>query len=299
MKSEPAFDLAHFVNGDELRALIERARLEDLGERADDVTSRLCVPAEQDGAGRVVARGAGTLAGAAVLATIGEVYDPRLSIALERADGDAIGAGDAVAQMRGPVRSLLAMERVALNLLGHMTGIATMTARFVEAVAGTKARIVDTRKTLPGLRGLQKYAVACGGGTTHRMGLHDAMLVKDNHIAHLSPSALPAALSAAIAEARAQQPALKFVEVEVDSLEQLTAVLSLDVDIVLLDNMAPATLQQAVAMRDRQNARVQLEASGGVSLETVRAIAETGVERISVGALTHSPPAVDLAMDMT
>jgi nicotinate-nucleotide pyrophosphorylase (carboxylating) len=212
-------------------------------------------------------------------------------------DGSSLDVGTVVAELTGPVRSLLAIERVALNFLTHLCGIATLTARYVAAVAGTDATICDTRKTLPGLRALGKYAVACGGGVNHRLGLHDAMLIKDNHLAHLPADQWQAVLSDAIERARADRPGLAFVEIEVDRIDQLRPALACNPDFVLLDNMSVPQLRQAVSIRDAEAPGVQLEASGGVTLETVRPIAEAGVDRISVGALTHSAPALDLAVD--
>ena len=206
--------------------------------------------------------------------------------------------GDVVGTLSGSLRGILAVERVLLNLLTHLSGIATLTAAYVAQVAGTSADIYDTRKTIPGLRDLAKYAVACGGGCNHRMGLHDAVLVKDNHIAHIAPAELPGALARMVVAARAAKPRPTFVEIEVDTLDQLRAVLPTGPDIVLLDNMAPDQLRDAVALRNAAAPGVLLEASGGVTLETVGAIARTGVDRIAVGALTHSAPALDLGLDI-
>ena len=291
--------LERFISSDELHHLIRHARREDLGDDDLDVTSHALLPAGRRGEAAVVARQPGVAAGLAALSSVAAVYDSAVAVDLQVADGEAVQPGRAVATFTGPLRSLLAIERVALNLLTHLSGVATLTRRFVDAVEGTSARIVDTRKTLPGLRALQKYAVACGGGGTHRLGLHDAMLVKDNHIAHIPLDELPAALERAAAEARRLVPGLKFVQVEVDTPEQLERVLPVPgVDMVLLDNMPPEVLRRAVAMRDQSAPGVKLEASGGVTLDTVRAIAETGVDRISVGALTHSVPALDFGLDI-
>jgi nicotinate-nucleotide pyrophosphorylase (carboxylating) len=200
-----------------------------------------------------------------------------------------------VATVTGPLDKLLIGERTMLNFLTHLSGIATLTRRFVDAVAGTKAQILDTRKTLPGYRVLEKYAVRCGGGTNHRMGLYDGVLIKDNHLAAWTKSE---SIADAIRTARRKSPGVS-IEVEVDTLEQLREALKGQPEIVLLDNMTPARLREAVAIRDALNGQPQvlLEASGGVALETVREIALTGVERISIGALTHSAPALDLAFD--
>lgn len=291
-------DLNDYITETERVALIERAMAEDLGPASLDVTSTLFIPDDATGTASVVSRAEGVLAGAALLGSIVGVYDPQLQTTPQQHDGDTLQAGKAVATLRGPLRSILTMERVALNFLCHLSGIATLTARYVEEIRGTTARIYDTRKTLPGLRGLEKYAVACGGGATHRIGLYDAMLIKDNHLAHHPLRDLTAAVSDTVARARQKHLDLKFIEIEVDTLDQLGKVLGTGVDIVLLDNMPPKELKKAVKMRNDSVPGVQLEASGGVTLDTVRAIAQTGVDRISVGALTHSAPSLDLGLDI-
>jgi nicotinate-nucleotide pyrophosphorylase (carboxylating) len=207
-------------------------------------------------------------------------------------DGQAVDAGAGVLRISGSARALLTAERVALNFVQRLSGVATATARFVAAVAGTRARILDTRKTTPGWRRFEKYAVACGGGTNHRVGLHDLVLIKDNHLAALAGAA-PNPVAAAVNRARELWPALR-VEVEADTLEQVRLAVEAGADIILLDNMPPARLREAAAL---VAGRAQLEASGGVTLNTVRAIAETGVDFISVGAVTHSARAVDLGLD--
>ncbi|MFG0335707.1 MAG: carboxylating nicotinate-nucleotide diphosphorylase, partial [Maioricimonas sp. JB049] len=212
-------------------------------------------------------------------------------------DGTRISSGDVVASVAGPVRALLSGERTVLNFLTHLSGVATRTRAFVDAVAGTTATILDTRKTLPGWRNLQKYAVRCGGGANHRMGLFDGVLIKDNHLAAWRAARPDAAIAEAVRHARNVSPEDIFVEVEVDTLEQLADALQAPPDMVLLDNMTCDQMRQAVAMRDGIAPRVQLEASGGVTLETAAEIAATGVDRISVGGLTHSAPALDLAFD--
>jgi nicotinate-nucleotide pyrophosphorylase (carboxylating) len=290
--------LSDFLTHDALDALLARARDEDLGPKGLDVTSRYCIPPDLDETGWLRSRAAGRLAGLAVLPQIAAIYDAKLSVTLETTDGCVVQSNETVARLDGPLRSMLAMERIALNLLGHLSGIATLTGQFVEAVSHTHAAILDTRKTLPGLRALEKYAVACGGGVNHRMGLYDAMLIKDNHLAHLPASDLTTELRRAIKAARQEHPELKFIEVEVDDLKQLEAVLTLDVDIVLLDNMTPHQLAQAVALRDARAPAIQLEASGGIDLEQAAIVADSGVDRISVGALTHSPPTLDLGLDL-
>ena len=287
--------------------LVRLAVREDLAE-AGDWTTRALVPAGAPGWAVVVARGAGVIAGLpGAAAALGQV-DPRLRWSPQLEDGQAVAAGDRVAEIEGPCAGLLTAERLLLNLLGHLSGIATLTRRYVEAVAGTAARIYDTRKTTPGWRRLEKYAVRCGGGWNHRTGLFEAVLIKDNHLA---AGAADSAGGFRYTPAEAVRKARRFVqehapepvrdtmivEVEVDTLEQLEEVLPAAPDIVLLDNMGPAQLREAVRRRDVRNPQVELEASGGVHLETVRAIAEAGVERISVGALTHSATALDVGLD--
>ncbi len=212
-------------------------------------------------------------------------------------DGAMVEAGTTLAGFEGVRSGVLGLERTILNVLGRLCGVATCTRRYVDAIAGTAAVITDTRKTMPGLRHWDKYAVVCGGGTSHRMGLHDAALFKDNHFAGQTPGAMAESLRAAIAFARADRD-LAFVEVEVDTLEQLDAVLGVDgVDIVLLDNMPPDALRDAAARRDAEAPGVQLEASGGITLGSVRAVAECGVDRIAVGALTRDATMLDIGLD--
>ena len=236
-----------------------------------------------------------------------QLVDSAVRWVADRKDGDAVRRGDRVAQLTGPARGILAAERLVLNVLGRLSGVASLTRRYVDAVSGTKARIYDTRKTTPGWRRLEKYAVHVGGGTNHRSGLFDAILIKDNHLAFYEQHGPEAEGSPADAVARARQwikrrvPQLvqsrMIVEIEVDSLQQLDEVLPAGPDIVLLDNMTPEQIREAVTRRDTQAPAVQLEASGGVTLATVRAIAETGVDRISIGALTHSAVSLDFGLD--
>ena len=299
MAPSAAPKLDTFIDRAELDALIERARREDLGPSELDVTSAALIPADRQGRADLIPRDAGVLCGVALLERIAAAYDPNVSVTLLGHDGDTLRPGRPVARLAGPMRAILAMERVALNLTTHLSGIATFTARYVAQTDHTDAHIYDTRKTLPGLRGLAKYAVACGGGKTHRMGLYDAMLVKDNHLAGVPTDEIPGVLRTAIQQAHGLNPELKFVEVEVDTLEQLDRVLSVSgVEVVLLDNMTPEELAEAVKRRDRDAPWVKLEASGGVSLRTVADIAASGVDRISVGALTHSAPSVDIGLDI-
>jgi nicotinate-nucleotide pyrophosphorylase (carboxylating) len=275
--------------------LISLAFEEDLGAAGDLTSAALIDPAARATV-QVVARQPGVLAGVPLIADVFGRLDPRVTVEARASDGDRLERGTIVADVSGPVRSLLTGERTMLNLLTHLSGIATQTRRYVDAVAGCRAVLLDTRKTLPGYRRLQKYAVRCGGGCNHRMGLYDAILIKDNHLAAWT-SAGGRTIADAIATARSAAPAGVTVEIEVDSLVQLQAALPLGPDIVLLDNMPPPLLRQAVALRDELAPGVLLEASGGITLDTVRAVAETGVDRISVGALTHSAPGLDLAFD--
>jgi nicotinate-nucleotide pyrophosphorylase (carboxylating) len=224
-----------------------------------------------------------------------ERIDPSVVVTLKSADGDAVAPGQELAVITGPASSLLIGERTALNFLQRLSGIATLTRRFVDAVQGTKALICDTRKTTPAWRQLEKYAVRCGGGTNHRLGLYDQVLIKDNHIALSGRS-----IEALVSQARSQVGPQFKIEVEVDTLDQLRSVLPLPVDFILLDNMTAPQMRQAVALRNqlRPGGLPLLETSGGVTLQTVREFAETGVDRISVGALTHSAPSLDLALDI-
>lgn len=276
------------------RRLVQAALEEDLGT-AGDLTSRATIPEELPGRAVFVARAPGVLAGLPAAALVVEAVDHRLVFQPELRDGAAVRRGDHIAVVRGPMRAILAAERTALNFLQHLSGIASLTRRYVDAVAGLNAKVLDTRKTIPGWRLLAKYAVRCGGGHNHRVGLYDGILIKDNHLAALGKglAAVSEAVRAALASAGARLP----VEVEVDSLEQLDVAFACRPDIVLLDNMPPPTLREAVRRRDERAPGILLEASGGVNLDTVRAIAETGVDRISVGALTHSAPALDIALD--
>lgn len=291
-------DLNDYIDQATLTRLIEIAQFEDLGPGGIDATSVCFVDASATGSAKFVNREPGTIAGLSIIKSVCKVYGGRVNCSLHHSDGDPAGAGTNLATVTGPMRDLLAIERIALNLMTHLSGIATLTAKYVALCRGTRARIYDTRKTLPGLRGLQKYAVTCGGGATHRMGLYDAVLIKDNHLAGTPLDQLAAKLSESAKHARDTIPDLKFVMAEVDTLDQFSTVLKAPIDIVLLDNMPLSTLTQAVAMRDQQAPTIQLEASGGVILETVGNIAKTGVDRISVGALTHSAASLDIGLDI-
>jgi nicotinate-nucleotide pyrophosphorylase (carboxylating) len=271
--------------------LIDLALGEDFGA-AGDLTSQAIIPTELNGRAVFVARGGGVLAGRLAAAMASTRGRPGLMFTVLLPDGTALWRGARVATVAGPMRDILAVERTALNFLQRLSGIATLTRRYVEAVAGLRARIFDTRKTTPGWRLLEKYAVRCGGGCNHRIGLYDGILIKDNHLA-----ALGGKIAEAIRAARAHAGDSIPLEIEVDSLDQLDIALTCVPDIILLDNMGPDLLREAVRRRDAVAPRVQLEASGGVNLETVRALAESGVDRISVGALTHSAPALDIGLD--
>jgi nicotinate-nucleotide pyrophosphorylase (carboxylating) len=271
--------------------LIEAALAEDIG--SGDLTSLYFVPEDRRITGHIVARESGVLSGAAVAAEVFRKIDPSLEINALLDDGVQVGQGAIILQLKGSARSILTGERTALNFIQRLSGIATATRKYVDAVRGTEVQILDTRKTLPGWRLLDKQAVVHGGGTNHRMGLYDRVMVKDNHL--VAEGQLEE-LQAAINRLQQDHPDVE-VELEADSLEQVAAFLKLSgVDYILLDNMTLAELREAVEMRG-PGVRPQLEASGGVSLKTVRAIAETGVDFISVGAITHSVTALDLAMD--
>ena len=273
---------------DLLIAPIVRAALaEDLG-RAGDVTSQACVPAEARLSVVWAARRPGGLAGLDCARLALAELAPETGFHALARDGDTLSPGQVLARAEAPARAVLAAERTGLNLMGRLSGIATLTRAYVEAVAGTGVRITDTRKTTPGLRQLEKYAVRCGGGVNHRFGLDDAILIKDNHVAACG------GIRPALERARAAAGHLVKVEIEVDGLDQLAEALPLSPDVIMLDNFSLSDLRKAVAMTA---GRVTLEASGGVDLKTVRSIAETGVQVISVGALTHSAPGLDIGLD--
>ena len=254
-----------------------------------DVTSVATVPFDQEGVADVVARAPGVVAGLPVAAAVFELAaDDDVTVSLPKADGDAVGPGDVVLTVTGLTRTLLTAERSALNIACHLSGIATVTRRWVDAVAGTKARILDTRKTTPGLRVLEKYAVRCGGGSGYRMGLSDAAMVKDNHVVAAG------GVAAAYAMVRETFPDVP-VEVECDSVEQVREAIEAGADLLLLDNMTTEQLRECVRVAA---GRARLEASGGLSLDRAREVAETGVDYLSVGALTHSAPVLDLGFDL-
>ena len=271
-----------------IEPLVRAALAEDLG-RAGDLTTDALIAPDARATGAIRARTAGRVAGVDAACLAFELLDPAVQVDLHAPDGKTVEAGATILRVAGPARALLSGERVALNLLGHLSGIATATAALVAAVAGTPAAIGDTRKTTPGLRALEKAAVRAGGGRNHRFGLDDAVLIKDNHIQ------LAGGPAAAVRRARATVGHLVKIEVEVDTLAQLDAVLPERPDAVLLDNMDPETLRAAVA---RIDGRAVAEASGTITLETAPAIAATGVDLISAGWLTHSAPALDVGLDV-
>lgn len=284
-------DAPEAPDADEVRRIVETALAEDL-RYGPDATTAACVPADAVAVAELTPRAAGRLAGIPVaLAVFDRVLGSEYEVLARAVDGSPARAGEPVLVLRGQVRGLLTAERTALNLLCHLCGVATATAAWVDAIAGTNAVVRDSRKTLPGLRILQKYAVRLGGGANHRMGLGDAVLIKDNHVAAAG------SVTAALKAARAHAPALR-CEVEVDSLAQLDEVLAERADEVLLDNFTPAECADAVRRRDAEGVSTTLEASGGLTIDVARDYAATGVDYLAVGALTHSVRALDVGMDL-
>lgn len=273
-----------------LDTLVRQALAEDIG--SGDASSAVSVAAAAAGRGAVVSRGEGVVAGLPLLELVYGALDPEVVVEQVAADGDAVVPSTVVARLAGPARSLLTGERTALNFLQHLGGIASLTARYVAAVAGTSCRVLDTRKTLPGYRALAKYAVRCGGGHNHRMGLYDRIMLKDNHWAAGNGRVLEM-----VAKSRADFPDLA-IEVEVDTLEQLGQVLPAGVDWILLDNFSVTDTARAVAMRNAAKVATLLESSGNISLETIAGYARAGVDGASVGRLTHSVGALDLGLDL-
>lgn len=274
-----------------LRRIAETA-LEEDGCR-DDVTTRALVLPKQRGVGLITAKADGVIAGLPVAAAVFAVIDPELRFSADAPEGTAVSPGDVLARVEGALAPILTGERVALNLLQRLSGIATATRKLVEAVAGLDVTILDTRKTTPGLRELERYAVRVGGGTNHRFNLSDGVLIKDNHLAAARDREL--SIGQVIAEARRNAPNGMPIEIEVTNAEEAREALDGGADVILLDNMPPAEMRAVVELVD---GRALTEASGGVTLENVRAIAETGVDRISVGALTHSSPALDISLEI-
>jgi nicotinate-nucleotide pyrophosphorylase (carboxylating) len=275
---------------EEFRPMVRAALEEDIA--SGDATSLAVIPEDATATAQMVARHDLVTAGISLAQMAFEERSAGCAFSNISADSARVTKGRTLLTIKGPARAILEAERVALNFVQHLSGVATLTRRFVDAIEGTKSKILDTRKTLPGWRKLEKYAVACGGGVNHRIGLYDMVMIKDNHLATLR-NAQPNAIGAAVAAARARWPNLK-IEVEVDTLEQVSEAVAARADIILLDNMPPETLQSAVRLIGPV---AKTEASGGVNLQTVRAIAETGVDFISVGAITHSAPAADIALD--
>ena len=277
MAAAPNLDVSKFVR---------RVLAEDLGS-GGDVTSAATIATEARFAAELATREPITLAGLDIAAAFFKALDPSVEVEMQATDGDSVVAGTALMRLRGNARAMLAAERSALNTLQHLSGIATLTRRYVDAIAGTGATLLDTRKTIPGLRALDKYAARMGGAHNHRMRLDDGVLIKDNHVA------VCGGVAEAVSAAKAAGTGLQ-VQVEVDRIDQIEPALAAGADRLLLDNMDPPTLREAVAL---VAGRVPLEASGGVNLDTIRGIAETGVDFISVGRITQSAPAVDIGMD--
>jgi len=274
-----------------LRPMVERALTEDFGN-SGDVTARLLVPESANGSLVMRAREAGIIAGMQAAQMTYDLVDSRVNFEVVHPTGSEVDEGDIIARISGPSRSLLSAERVALNFLGRMSGVATLTSRYVKLVQDTSARIAATRKTTPGLRALEKQAVLAGGGFTHRESLSAAIMIKDNHIA------LAGGVDAALGAIKKNADHMTKVSVEVDTLEQFEKVLTWGPDVVLLDNMGPEKLTEAVEIAQKFKGRTPtLEASGGVNLQTIKKLAETGVDVISIGALTHSAPNFDIGMD--
>ena len=271
-----------------VREIVARALAEDVG--SGDITTLATVDEAARSQAEIVAKEKGLIAGLSVARATFRALDPEVSFQADSSDGQRVIEGQAVASLAGRTRAILTAERVALNFLQRMSGIATLTARYVSAVEGTKARICDTRKTAPGLRVLDKYAVRMGGGWNHRTGLFDGVLVKDNHIR------VAGGIAEAVRRARASSHHLVRIEVEAQSLQQVEEAIAAGVDVIMLDNFQPADMARAVELI---GGRCEVEASGGITLETVRTVAECGVDYISVGALTHSAPALDLSLEIT
>jgi nicotinate-nucleotide pyrophosphorylase (carboxylating) len=269
-------------------ALIDAALAEDVGP--GDFTTLWTVPAERRATARIVAKAPGVIAGTEVAVEVFRRCDPSLELHVDAPDGTAVEPGDVVMRIEGSARAILTGERTALNLLQQLSGVATVTRRYVQAVEGTGARVIDTRKTTPGLRVLEKAAVVAGGGDNHRVGLYDMVMIKDNHVAAAG------GITAAVEAVRARNDRGLRVEVETTSLDEVREALAAGVDRIMFDNMSVDTMRGAVELVRAADPRPETEASGGITLETIRAVAETGVDFISVGALTHSAPALDLSL---
>lgn len=284
--SSVIFSLHSAATRDLLKALLA----EDLGTA--DLTTEAIIPAHQMALGQLVAKSPMVLAGLEVFFQVFRLIEENLVAEARRKDGEWLIPGESVATLRARARTLLSGERVALNLLQRLSGVATLTRKYVDAVAGTRAKILDTRKTTPGLRAFEKYAVTAGGGINHRFGLNDAILIKENHIR------LAGGIRPAIRAARSAREKARFLEIEITTPGELREALEESPDIILLDNMTPENVQEAVRIARARNDKIVLEASGGITLENVRKYAEAGVDRISVGTLTHSAPAADLSLEI-
>ena len=269
-----------------MRRLIDLWLAEDVG--SGDLTSETMIDADARATFAMNARQPMIVAGVEVAAAVFKHYDPSLDVAVKVADGNRVAPKTVLLMVSGAARSLLTAERTALNIIQHMSGIATETARYVEVIAGTRARLIDTRKTTPGLRMLEKHAVVCGGGSSHRLGLDTGIMIKDNHIA------ISGSITAAVARARSGAPILTKIEVECDRLDQVREALAAKADVIMLDNMSLADMREAVKLVD---GRIPIEASGGVRFDTIRGIAETGVDFISTSKITQAAPAVDIGLD--
>lgn len=291
----PCFDEA-------VRRAAERAVREALGEDLGggcDITSEATVAESLLAEGAFVCKEDAVVAGVPIVVEVCRQVSSGIAIEALKSDGDVVQSGQAVMEIRGPARGILLAERTSINFLSHLSGVATLTRRFVEAVAGTSARIMDTRKTLPGLRVLEKYAVRCGGGVNHRMGLWDQVLVKDNHLALMRRAGGSGTLADALAAVRNAVARGTVIEVEAKTLDEVREALEAGVDVIMLDNMSLELMSEAVGIvRSRPGARPELEASGGVTLDTVAKIAATGVDRISIGALTHSARSIDISLEL-
>ncbi|MFI4873063.1 MAG: carboxylating nicotinate-nucleotide diphosphorylase [Phycisphaerales bacterium JB061] len=278
--------------------LLELARDEDIGPRRLDLTASVAGSKSENTVAKIMLAQDAVVAGLAAVPRVLEVFGTSVTVNTKLNDGERGKAGSVIAELAGPLDQIVTAERTILNLLGRLTGIATLTAEYV-ARAGSGVDVLDTRKTTPGLRVLEKYAVRCGGGTSHRLGLHDAVLIKDNHIAHIPVDQLAGWVTEAATKASAST--CSFFEIEVDTLEQFEQVLLVKqglIDYVLLDNMTPETMRRAVSMRDDAKSGIKLEASGGVRLDTIAGIAASGVDRISVGAITHQAVTADVRLDI-
>lgn len=290
LRGESMEQASHIHNITARRQLLKQFLDEDLG--AGDVTTAATVPPGQQARGRFVAKAPMTLAGLEIAFEVFRLLDQNLRTEVRQRDGSLLQPGDEPASVWADARALLSGERVALNLLQRLSGVATLAKKYVDAVAGTPAKILDTRKTTPGLRALEKYAVTAGGGTNHRQGLYDAILIKENHIR------MAGGVRQAIAAAQSGRDNARFIEVEVTTLKELEEALALAPDVILLDNMTPPQVREAVERARSKNKQILLEASGGITLENVRQYALAGVDWISIGALTHSAPAADLSLEI-